>query len=217
MKKDINDTFAGLNFEVNALPLPSQNAVQFCDQMDTSVVDDLGRDLVKMVKIGTAILIVLIVLLIAANCWLEWYKWRAMKDHFRRIKDDLRSDPGVTTLEVGNELYARTSNHDLMSIEGTMAHPWVTKIILFFQRWMNPARRDKIIFFAHYVFHPPALACFLIGVFGLLSVEIQLLAIGPIQHKYEQQASTSVSNLSNLTPRRSTRACTTTLRRTLDR
>ena len=56
----------------------------------------------------------------------------------------------------------------------------------------------EIIWFAHYVFHPPALACFLIGVFGLLSVEIQLLAIGPIQHKYEQQASASVSDFSNL-------------------
>ncbi|RDX47869.1 hypothetical protein OH76DRAFT_1441099 [Lentinus brumalis] len=198
LKKDINDTFASLHFDVSALPLPSQNTVTFCNQMDTSVVDDLGHDLVKMVKIGTAILIVLIFLLIAANCWLEWYKWRAMKDHFRRIKDDLRRDPGVTTLEVGNELYARASNHDLMSIEGTMAHPWVTKFILFFQSWMNPRRRDKIIWFAHYVFHPPALACFLIGVFGLLSVELQLLAIGPIQHKYEQQASASVSDFSNL-------------------
>ena len=68
LKKDINDTFAGLSFDVNALPVPEQNTVTFCDQMDTSVVDDLGRDLVKAVKIGIVIMIILIFVLIAANC-----------------------------------------------------------------------------------------------------------------------------------------------------
>ena len=61
LKKEINETFSGIEFDVKALPLPSQNTVTFCDQMDTSVVDDLARDLVKIVRIGTVIIIVLII------------------------------------------------------------------------------------------------------------------------------------------------------------
>lgn len=169
--------------------------------MDTSVVDDLSRDLVKIVKIGTAILIVLIVLLIAANCALEWYKWRAMKNHFFLVRESLRNDPNVTTLEINRgDMYTRTSEHDLMSVEGTMAHPWVAKMTLWLQARlkMKPSNKDMLTWFFNYVFHPPALACFLIGVFGLISVEIQLVAIGPIQRHYEQQASASVSDFSNL-------------------
>ena len=200
LKKEINETFSGIEFDVKALPLPSQNTVTFCDQMDTSVVDDLARDLVKIVRIGTAIIIVLIVLLIAANCFLEWYKWRAMKDHFALIRGSLRNDPNVTTLEVKGDLYTRTSEHDLMSVEGTMAHPWVAKVVLKMQAmWkMKPINKDRMMFFFNYVFFPPALACFLIGFFGLLSVQIQLAAIGPIQAKYQRQASDSVSDFSNL-------------------
>ncbi|KAI0744143.1 hypothetical protein C8Q80DRAFT_881646 [Daedaleopsis nitida] len=200
VKKDINDTFAGISFDVNTLPLPSQNTVTFCDQMDTSVVDGLSNDLVKIVRIGTAILIVLIVLLIAANCALEWYKWRAMQAHFQRVRQAFVSDPGVTTIAFKGDLYARTTEHDLMSIEGTIGHPWIAKLVLLMQDKLKlrQATKDKLIWFFNYVFFPPALACFLIGVFGLLSVELQLLAIGPIQHHYEQQAASSVTDISNL-------------------
>ncbi|KAI1795725.1 hypothetical protein LXA43DRAFT_881696 [Ganoderma leucocontextum] len=201
LKKDINDTFGGLSFDVSALPLPSQNTVTFCDQMDTSVVDDLGRDMVKVVKIGTVIMIILILLLIAANCALEWYKWRVMKTHFQRIRDGLVSDPDVKTQRAPDgRLMVGMSDHDLMSIEGTMSHPLVTKIVnkLEILLRLSKPKKDKLIWFFHYVFHPPAMACFLIGFFGLLSVELQLLAIGPIQAKFQQQTAASVSNFSNL-------------------
>ena len=201
LKKDINETFGGLSFDVTALPLPSQNTVTFCDQMDTSVVDDLGRDLVKVVKIGTIVLIFLIILLIAANCALEWYKWRSMKTHFQRIRDGLVSDPDVKTSRAPDgRLMVGMSDHDLMSIEGTMSHPLVTKVVnkLELLLRLSKPKKDKLIWFFHYVFHPPAMACFLIGFFGLLSVELQLLAIGPIQARFQQQTAASVSNFSNL-------------------
>ena len=43
VKKDINDTFAGLSFDASTLPVPAQNTVSFCGDMDTSVVDNLSR------------------------------------------------------------------------------------------------------------------------------------------------------------------------------
>ncbi|KAI0663471.1 hypothetical protein C8Q70DRAFT_950033 [Cubamyces menziesii] len=202
LKKDINDTFAGLSFDVNALPVPEQNTVTFCDQMDTSVVDDLGRDLVKAVKIGIVIMIILIFLLIAANCALEWYKWRVMKQHMQRTREAWMSDPAVqhVTYSKTNVPVVDMSDHNLMCLQATSAHPLLMKLAnkLSTLLRLSPSQYIHLQWFFHYVFHPPALACFLIGFFGLLSVELQLLAIGPLSAKYTEQANQSVSNFSNL-------------------
>ncbi|KAH9858670.1 hypothetical protein C2E23DRAFT_880127 [Lenzites betulinus] len=202
VKKDINDTFFGLTFDVNALPVPAQNTVTFCDQMDTSVVDDLGRDLVKAVKIGIVIMIILIFLLVAANCALEWYKWRTMKQHFQRTREAWMTDPAVQhiTYTKSSGPVVDMSDHNLMCLQATSAHPMLMKLANKLSIWLHlsPSQYIHLQWFFHYVFHPPALACFLIGFFGLLSVELQLLAIGPISAKYSEQATKSVSDFSNL-------------------
>ncbi|EIW63269.1 pheromone-regulated protein PRM1 [Trametes versicolor FP-101664 SS1] len=202
LKKDINDTFTGLSFEVNALPVPSQNTVTFCDQMDTSVVDDLGRDLVKAVKIGIVIMIVLILVLIAANCALEWYKWRSMKKHFQRTREAWMTDPAVhhVTYVKSSAPVVDMSDHNLMCLQATSTHPLLMRLANKLSSWLrlSPSQYIHLQWFFHYVFHPPALACFLIGFFGLLSVELQLLAIGPLAAKYSQQANQSVSDFSSL-------------------
>ncbi|KAI0630411.1 hypothetical protein C8Q77DRAFT_1212103 [Trametes polyzona] len=202
LKKDINETFSNLSFEVNALPVPQQNTVTFCDQMDVSVVDDLGRDLVKAVKIGIVIMIILIILLIAANCALEWYKWRVMKQHFQRTREAWMTDPAVHHVAVAESgaPVVDMSDHNLMCLQATSAHPLLMRIAnrLSALLRLSPSQYIHLQWFFHYVFHPPALACFLIGFFGLLSVELQLLAIGPIAAKYTHQANQSVSDFSNL-------------------
>ena len=58
LKADINNTFAGLQFNESTLFVPQQDSVSFCGQMDTSVVDDLGHDLAKLTKIGIVVLVV---------------------------------------------------------------------------------------------------------------------------------------------------------------
>jgi len=63
---------------------------------------------------------------------------------------------------------------------------------------LSPSQHTNLRWFLHYIFHPPALACFLIGFFGLLSVEIQLLAMGPIVHKFQDRAASTVSDFSNV-------------------
>lgn len=201
VKKDINDTFAGLSFDPSVLPVPEQNTVSFCSQMDTSVVDDLGHDLIKITKIGIALLVVLALLLVAANCVLEWYKWRCLKNHLRYTREAWATDPaiyhpggqnsGTPTLQL--------SDHNLLMLQGNMLHPLLTKIAnrisALFR--LSTSKHIHLTWFFHYVFHPPALACFLIGFFGLLSVELQLLAISPLEHKYQDQAQASVQDFSN--------------------
>ncbi|KAJ3889817.1 hypothetical protein GG344DRAFT_66800 [Lentinula edodes] len=87
LKKDINDTFAGLLFNSSLLTVPEQNDVSFCDQLDTSVVDDLGQDLIKITKIRVIIIVILALLLVGLNCLLEWYKWRCQQAHLQYTRE----------------------------------------------------------------------------------------------------------------------------------
>ncbi|TFY54366.1 hypothetical protein EVJ58_g8908, partial [Rhodofomes roseus] len=198
VKKEINDTFANLTFDRAVLPVPQQNALSFCDDMDTSWVDDVGTDLVKVAHIGIIILIVLALLLVGANCLFEWYKWRCLKNHLQYTRDAWTSDPtayhgGVS--KFGTPL-VDMSDHNLLVLSADSQHPHLMKIANAIARLfrLSPSQYVNLRWFMHYVFHPPALACFLIGFFGLLSVEIQLIAVRPIADKFGDQVSASVSN-----------------------
>ncbi|CAL1706675.1 unnamed protein product [Somion occarium] len=199
LKKDINDTFNGISFNQSTLPVPQQNNVVFCNDMDTSVVDNLGSDLVKIAKIGTVILVILALLLLGAHCALEWYKWRCMKQHLQYTREAWTTDP---TLSQSGSKSAPTiimTDHNLLMLQAASQHPLLTRIAnqMTALLRLSPSQHIHLQWFFHYVFHPPALACFLIGFFGLLSVQIQLMAVSPLAHKYSEQAVASVNDFSN--------------------
>ncbi|KAL5524036.1 hypothetical protein ACEPAG_8209 [Sanghuangporus baumii] len=200
LKADINNTFAGLNYDPQALFVPEQQTLSFCDDMDTSVVDDLGRDLVKITKIGIILLVVLALLLLAAHCALEWYKWRCLQQHLEYTRQAWVTDPTMNNaVRDGEPPAMRMTNHNLLVLAGSQQHPLLTRISnqLAALLKLTPAQHTNLQWFFHYVFHPPVLAVFLIGFLGLLSVQIQLLAIHPIEKRYSAQVASSVSDFSN--------------------
>lgn len=201
LKKDINDTFASLTFEPSGLPVPAQNRLAFCDQMDTSVVDEIGQDLIKSARIGVVILFLVALLLIGLNCLLTWYKWRCMKRHLEYTREAWTTDPTVAhnKMAIGGTPQVTLTDHNLMTLQANSEHPLVTRILnQLSQRFnLSPSKYSKLQWFFSYIFHPPAMACFLIGFFGLLSVELQLLALGPLSAKFHDRANDAVSNFSN--------------------
>ncbi|THH33317.1 hypothetical protein EUX98_g878 [Antrodiella citrinella] len=199
VKKDINDTFEGIVFDRATLPVPAVNTVSFCDQMDTSVVDNLGRDLVKITKIGTIILIAVAILLILANCALEWYRWRCLKAHLRYTREAWTSDPSLYYNGSKTAPIVDLSDHNLLMLQASSQHPLLMRLANTMTAIMrlSPSQYIHLQWFFHYVFHPPALACFLIGFFGLLSVQIQIIAVTPLANHYQLQAAASVNDFSN--------------------
>jgi len=199
-KKEINDTFNGVSFKPSVLAVPQQSTITFCDQIDTSVIDDLGRDLVKMTKIGIIIIIAVILILILANCTLEWYKWRCLQNHLEYTRQAWNTDPTVyhhTTTHATPSI--QLTNHNLLTLHGITAHPllmrFANKISALLH--LSPSQHIHTQWFFSYIFHPPVLACLLIGSFGLLSVQLQLLALGPIAQSYQNKAVSSANDLSN--------------------
>ncbi|TFY71689.1 hypothetical protein EVG20_g1324 [Dentipellis fragilis] len=198
VKKDINDTFLGVNFNSSTLTVPDRSELSFCDNMDTSVVDDLGHDLLKMAEIGTIIMIVLALLLLAGHSALEWYKWRCLKQHLQYTREAWVSDPTLYHSGPASAPTVNLSDHNLLMLQAESAHPLLTRIANRMSQLLRftPAQHIHLRWFLHYIFHPPALACFLIGFFGILSVQVQLFALGPLEAKYQAQAAGAVSDMS---------------------
>ncbi|KAJ7626413.1 hypothetical protein DFH06DRAFT_739804 [Mycena polygramma] len=200
LKADINDTFSGLSFNSSVLAVPELNTLSFCTDLDTSVIDDLGHDLVKVAKIGTIIIILLILVLIGFNCLLEWYKWRCQRRHLEYTRQAWTTDPTLYKQHPsGDTPNVTLTDHNLLMLQANGAHPLLTRIAntLSAKLRLSPSKHINLQWFLHYVFHPPALACFLIGFFGLLSVELQLLAIHPLVDKYSAQAAETATGFSN--------------------
>ncbi|KAF7298887.1 Plasma membrane fusion protein PRM1 [Mycena indigotica] len=199
LKKDINETFSGLSFNSSVLAVPQQNTLEFCTDLDTSFIDDLGRDLAKMTKIGIIIIIAAILLLIALNCLLEWYKWRCQQRHLEYTRQAWATDPTIYHQHAVGAPTVTLSDHNLLMLEADGSHPLLTRIANNISAKLRLSTNNHIRFrwSLHYIFHPPALACFLIGFFGLLSVELQLLAMGPLVAKYSNQAASTTADFSN--------------------
>jgi hypothetical protein len=200
VKADINNTFANLTFDVSGMPVPTQNTLSFCDGLDTSVVDDLGHDLLKIARIGTGIILIVVVLLLLWHCFVEWWKWRSLRSHLENTRLAWMSDPTVHNRGLqGAAPAVEMTDHNLLTLGATMQHPLLNRIANWISSKFNltPTQYSNLQFFFHYVFHPPALACFLIGLFGILSVELQLLAIFPIESKFNGRTASAISDFSN--------------------
>jgi hypothetical protein len=180
------------------LPVPDRASISFCDQMDTGIIDDLGDALVKMVRVGIIILIVLALVLLAGNCLWEWYKWRSLKTHLQRTREAWASDPAVVHIGPSAAPSVDLSDHNLLMLAASSEHPLITRaanqMSAFFR--LSPAKNINLRWFMHYIFHPPALACFMIGFFGLLSVQLQLWALAPLETRFQQQVVSSTSDFS---------------------
>ena len=172
----------------------------FCNQLDLSVVDDLGAELVKMAKIGVVILIFTALLLTGLHCLWIRYRWGRLMAHLQYTRQAWMSDPTVHHTKSASSIPEVTlSDHNLMVLQADMHHPLITRIVnnLTTKLRLTRTQHINIRWFFHYIFHPPALACFMIGFFGLLSVEIQLLALGPLRADFSNQVSAATADFSN--------------------
>ena len=93
LKQVINNTFSNLTFDPTVFPVPAENRLSFCNNLDTSSIDVLKNDLVKVARYGTIAIICLALILVGLNCLLIWYKWRSMKGHLERTRQAWVSDP----------------------------------------------------------------------------------------------------------------------------
>lgn len=202
VKADINATFAAISFNATTFTLPEARTLSFCDDMDTSFIDDLGRDLVKVARIGAGIIVAAAVLIVLGNMFLQWWRWSSLQNHLEYIREAWSADPTVAHSPKAAE-YRGTptpsmsmTNHNLLVFLNTSEHPLMSRILdQISKRFrLTPTQHTNARFFISYATYPPAIVCLLIGLIGLLSVQIQLAAIHPLEAHYTAQANAGVSS-----------------------
>ena len=118
LRRAINDTFNNLSFDATLFPVPGENQLTFCHNLDTSSIDNFKKNLSDVAKYGTIIIIGLAVILIGLNCLLIWQQWRSMQTHLERTRQAWESDP--TQNPNGSSASApqvTPGNHNLMMSE----------------------------------------------------------------------------------------------------
>lgn len=104
MKAELNETFTLLigNVTVSSLPTidPARRhdgatALQICDGMDVSFIDDAASSLAKIARIGTGLILAGFFLLwIALIAW-EWYTYKVIKEQAGYIEERIEREGGV--------------------------------------------------------------------------------------------------------------------------
>lgn len=208
VKADINATFSAISFNATTFTLPERRTLTFCDDMDTSFVDDLGNDLVKFARIGAGIIAGIALLILLGNMFLQWWRWRALQNHLDYIREAWSADPTVVHSPKIAEIRGAgatsstptpsmsMTNHNLLVFLNTSEHPLISRILdqISSRFRLTPSQHTNARFFISYVTYPAALVCLLIGVVGIISVQVQLAAIHPLEAHYTAKANAGVSS-----------------------
>lgn len=113
-----------MQFNTSVLTVPARSNIQFCNELDTSVVDDLGRDLRKIGRIGIVLLLLGLVLLTLGAMAVEWYKWRVLQRELERTREAWSTDSSVQHQPAqGNVPTMSMTDHNLMLLHATQQHP----------------------------------------------------------------------------------------------
>ena len=88
LKGEINSTFTEVasTFGAAQLPLPVVRTIQFCNNVNTSFVDDIGGPLVHIAQTSAFILIGLVVVLALVNSLVEWYRFCKVQETIDEIR-----------------------------------------------------------------------------------------------------------------------------------
>ena len=200
LKKEINETFINAQraFVATPLPVPDGSNITFCNQMNLTVIDDLSRDIAGLARIGLFILVGVILVLILAYAAIQWYTQRSLLLTLHRARDRWFVDSVVHHSEKSTQRWEPT-DENLLIMHAYIEHPLWSRFIYALSGRFNWSREttNALGWFGAYVFHQAAMVCLMIGVLGILAVEVQLLAARPLQAQYSNQVAAAISDLSS--------------------
>lgn len=202
IKQQMNTTFSSIGTPNVTVPLPPVQDIQFCGGLDTGFIDEIGNDLVTIAHIGIGVLAAIAVIIFVVNGFLVWIRWKFMNRHVDAVRErwaagqvsestqPVLSEKEAAAAKTGAGTTSLTPEA-LLTLNNELSHSFAYKILDIIERipfiHLSPVAHDRLAWFLSYIFAPPALVCFLVGLFGILAICIQLIAIKPIQQKVDQE------------------------------
>jgi hypothetical protein len=212
LKSEMNTTFATIAIPNVTVPLPPMVDIEFCGGLDTGFIDELGKDLVTIAHVGIGILLAIAFVIFAVNGVLTWIRYKFTNRHVAAVKarwaagdvfphgaHDTKtvglSEKGDASATPAKAATALTPEA-LLRLDNELSHSFAHKVLDIIDRipilHLSPIAHDRLAWYLSYIFSPSALVCFLVGLFGILAICVQLIAIKPIQRKVDEQVAKTV-------------------------
>ncbi|CAG8439141.1 9993_t:CDS:2 [Ambispora gerdemannii] len=187
LRKLIKDSTSNMNFNDSVLPVPQTNQVAFCaNNLDLTIIDNIARDLIKAAHIGLIILVIIGLLLIAANAVYIWFSHRRFMIHVDRV---------TATISLITVTPTRHSTIELIKIaEHPLLSRWFIKTSKFFK---NKNHQNLYRWFWDYISQPTVIVCLLIGVIGVLGVYLQIALLDGVRNHYRKPLEETFNTFGN--------------------
>ncbi|KIM27005.1 hypothetical protein M408DRAFT_176396 [Serendipita vermifera MAFF 305830] len=197
LQAQINSTFQDLEtstFNADVLPVPAIRTVEFCNDIDLSVIDSVGNKMITIIQSIAIALVVLMFLMMIVNLLLEWYRWNALQAAVGSIQDSWK-DPSAPEGQEATPVVQLTRDNILV-LHSQLDHGYRTKFLAALRRklHLHPRTTNSMAWFIAYVTYPPALMCLLIGVLGLVVVAIQYALISPLEQEFDDLGNLIIGN-----------------------
>ncbi|KAG8846316.1 plasma membrane fusion protein prm1 [Serendipita sp. 405] len=197
LQKKVNETFADIqNTKLNGdlLPVPAPRTVEFCNDIDLSIIDTVGDKMIRVIRSIAIALVVLVFLMMIGNTILEWYRWHALQAAVSSIQDSW-VDPSAPEGQ-GPTPVVELTRDNLLVLHSQLENGYRTKFLAKARRMLHlqPKTTNNFAWFIAYVTYPPALMCLLIGVLGLVVVAIQLALVDPLRKEFNNLENLVIGN-----------------------
>ncbi|KAG8805096.1 plasma membrane fusion protein prm1 [Serendipita sp. 399] len=199
LQKKINETFTDiqtskLNGEL--LPVPAVRTIEFCNDIDLSVIDTVGDKLISIIRSIAIALVVLVFVMMVVNTILEWYRWHALQAAVSSIQDSWTDPTATNTTSTSTTPVVELTKDNLLVLQSQLEHGYRTKFLAKTRRLLHLRARttNNFAWFIAYVTYPPALMCLLIGALGLIVVGIQLALVDPLRKEFNQLEQLVIGN-----------------------
>lgn len=181
---------AGFTFDTSLMPLPQQQSVHFCDDIDVSPLDRLSQKLKHSVTILVILLAVVAVLLALFSLAREYWAWRCFNRNLERTRavwlEDQFEEERKSPSQPNVERFLQKDN--LYSLVAMSQHPLATTVAVRGAKKLGirtKSGRAKIQWLVCLLCHPMAMVILVTGLVGLLSIQIQLFAAREVAHRFQ--------------------------------
>ncbi|KAJ2765845.1 plasma membrane fusion protein prm1, partial [Coemansia nantahalensis] len=178
IRNALTAAFASVHIDfVDGVNLPLDKKANVCEgPMGQDVILEMGDVVAKIFFFGG-----LLMLGVAAGIMLfnAFMRFQTRLVEFRH--ELIEYDPPQSARAIA-ERPATRREMDMFVLPGS---PWLDRFTKMLVRKMgNGERAAAWRWWLHYVWHPPAIACFIAGAIGLLSILGQIYAINTLRHEY---------------------------------
>ncbi|KAF9968159.1 plasma membrane fusion protein prm1 [Mortierella alpina] len=180
--------------------------IAFCaEKLDFAAVDKLGVEMRCWILYAAVALLVAAVGMTACNAVMISYehtRWSAQLARIRQKLEDFHfAEESRLSQEVVGERKFLMAEQDALRMVNTARHPLLSDFLDWFSRRllrMKEHSAQRFIWFGYYIAHPPAVACLLIGLFGLIFTYSQLVMIDYSRSHARPILATALDDLSDV-------------------